>query len=599
MSHVRQRLDLAPWRLAVSLFEIALWFALTAALVHVTWLLFRSFITGGVISAGLHTAWIAPGSYALLTFGAVALPVLVLFVWPAPIVWSAGVFSVAAVSLISALLLVRQLHPVAALFLALGLAARWAHAWRTPGTRPAFVRRTNLALMVLVAAGTAAAWLGPPMREASIERALPPAAVDAPNVLLIVLDTVRAKNLSLHGYHRPTTPRLDRWAREGTVFDYAIAPAPWTLPSHASFFTGISPTLLSARFLHKLDGDEPRLAEVLQQRGYVTAGFSGNNAYGTAEAGLGRGFQHYVSHRASAGQLTTFANLFRTRLWEELVGSRRLRGVLRAFWHFNLTTPYIVHGESFLGAPELRAQTLEWLAAHRERPFFVFLNLFDAHTQGRAPRHPILKFADGRQKVDRYDSAIAMIDEEIETVLESLRRDGRLDRTIVILTSDHGEQYGEHGLQEHANSLYLPLLHVPFVVRYPSKVPAGVRIGDTVSLVNMAATILDLAGAHGALPGRSLLEASRQGTAEPQLSDVERATSVTVEGPTQRGPIRSLIDDRWHYIRNGDGAEELYAYRADAAENTDLAKVADQAEVIKSMREALARMPPGYEHSLQ
>jgi len=238
---------------------------------------------------------------------------------------------------------------------------------------------------------------------------------------------------------------------------------------------------------------------------------------------------------------------------------------------------------------------LRWLEQHEGRPFFVFMNFFDAHEEW-APPDQIRRFADRPKAIDRYEAAIAYQDQEVATLLDTLRARGLLDRTIVVLTSDHGEQYGEHGLTNHGNSLYLTLLHVPLVIRYPALVPTGAGVGEVVSVVDLPATILSLAGAPAVLPGRSLADAWHGGAPRgPVLADVERAISETVVGPTSRGAMRSLVDSQWHYIRNGDGVEELYAYRSDPEERTNLAGLPAHAGILASMREALARMPPGYE----
>lgn len=579
-----------------SMVEIALCFALVTAAVHLAFLLFRTLVLGRVASTGIHLLWITPASYTLLCGGIVWGGALAAMVWPHPFIRSATFFALAATSVFSVLLLVKQIHPYASLALAVGIAARWARASREMTAPRRWLRTTNVVLVTLVGLGTLAAWIAPPLRESLIERRLPPAAPNAPNVLLIVLDTVRARNLGLYGYARPTTPHLERWAREGTIFDYAIAPAPWTLPTHASLFTGMPPTLLSARFTQRLD-DAARLPEVLQRRGYVTAGFSGNNAYGTSEAGLARGFQFYLSHRSTPGDILRVAMPLQTALWKSVVTSRSPRRMLRALRRFDLRTPYITRGEPHLTATELRTRAVSWLDQHRGRPFFMFVNFFDAHTQERPPRpDQIRRFADSPQPIDRYDSAIAYADEEVEALMSALRSRGLLDRTIVALTSDHGEHHGERGLREHANSLYLDLLHVPLVIRYPGAVPAGSRVSTPVSLVDLPATLLALAGAGGALPGRPLLGAAHDGVASgPVLSDVERAVAMTVPGPTQRGAMRSLVDAQWHYIRNGDGIEELYAYRVDPEERRNLADTPGHAAVLESMRTALAGMPRGYE----
>jgi arylsulfatase A-like enzyme len=178
---------------------------------------------------------------------------------------------------------------------------------------------------------------------------------------------------------------------------------------------------------------------------------------------------------------------------------------------------------------------------------------------------------------DAYDEAIAYLDSELDALFGALASTPRLSNTIVIITSDHGEQFGEHRLLDHANSVYLSLLHVPLVIVGPG-VPAGQRTPEPVSLRDIAATILDAAGVTGTtLPGQSLLShaaASDTDSVSLLLAEVER----TVKGafpwwfPAQRGRVKSLISRDWQYIRNlADGREELFDLRADPFGLTDVA----------------------------
>src|SRR5262249_37940885 len=145
---------------------------------------------------------------------------------------------------------------------------------------------------------------------------LPPAPRGAPNVLLITLDTVRAKNLSLYGYGRHTAPQLERWAKRGGTFDRALATAPWTLPSHASMFTRRHPhpprrprPPRSAGWPTPLDSPSPPLAEVLASHGYATAGFVANRYYAGFDSGLGRGFARYEDYRLTPGEFVNTSTL--------------------------------------------------------------------------------------------------------------------------------------------------------------------------------------------------------------------------------------------------------------------------------------------------
>jgi arylsulfatase A-like enzyme len=150
------------------------------------------------------------------------------------------------------------------------------------------------ALAVIAIAGGALGW--PRWVESRAIAALPAPPAGAPNVLLIVLDTVRARSLGLYGYERATSPNLDRFAKNGVVFSHAFSASPWTLPSHGAMFTGRLPHELSGGWMTPIDGTYPTLAEALSSVGYLTAGFIANTTYCPAEFGLARGFSHYEDH---------------------------------------------------------------------------------------------------------------------------------------------------------------------------------------------------------------------------------------------------------------------------------------------------------------
>ena len=218
-------------------------------------------------------------------------------------------------------------------------------------------------------------------REAS--RPLPPG--DSPNVLLIVLDTVRADRLSLYGYRRPTSPTLERLAKRGIRFDEARATAPWTLPSHASMFTGRWPHELDVDWYTPLGTKFPTLAEYLGSRGYATAGFVANVHYCSYEFGLDRGFTHYEDYVLEP----------LTPLRMCCLGDLALKGVAHVGWTLSSSlgaSPFLPRKDSAFwrilatdpkkDAGSINREFLDWLSHRREpaRPFFAFLNYFDAHS---------------------------------------------------------------------------------------------------------------------------------------------------------------------------------------------------------------------------
>ena len=213
------------------------------------------------------------------------------------------------------------------------------------------------------------------------ESGRPSPSAAAPNVLLIVLDTVRADHLSLYGYDRPTTPALERWARRGILFSEARATAPWTLASHASLFTGRWPHELGVRWMTPLGTTAPTLAEHFGSRGYATAGFVANLIYCSYDTGLDRGFTHYEDYVLERLMALRTASLIDQAVTE----LSALSGLVDAGPFRSLRAAI---GRSFFpreqrkDAGAINREFVGWLSQRPEpaRPFFAFLNYMDAHS---------------------------------------------------------------------------------------------------------------------------------------------------------------------------------------------------------------------------
>ena len=497
----------------------------------------------------------------------------------------------AFIAILGPILAFPRLHPVAGLVLALGIAAVAGRGLaRVPRPRRR-AERALVPLLTLLGIAFASVRGGEWLRERGALAGLPPAvASGSPSVLLLILDTVRAKSLGLYGYDLPTTPRLE--ALEGAVvFDRAWATAPWTLPSHVGFFTGLYPYETEADWLAPLGPEPLTLAEYLASRGYVTGGFVGNLIYATWETGLQRGFARYEDYPVSAAMVANSA-------WIPRRITRRVTGWLGR-------DRFLVHKT----AEDINQDVLGWVDRHSERPFFAFVNYMDAHAPYVPPDSLYDRFGPRRTwrargdlmfkddwteaelEAERaaYDATIAYLDEQVARLLAGLAERGRLDHTLVIVASDHGEQLGEHGLVDHGNSLYRPLLHVPLVVRPPAGGGPQRRIASPVSLRDVPATVADVLGDPGGpFPGVSLRglwtdgapgdsaggagDVTRGGddAASVVLAEVSRGIRMEEGQPAAVGDMRSLVFEAHHYILNGDGREELYAL-ADSSETTDLA----------------------------
>jgi len=290
----------------------------------------------------------------------------------------------------------------------------------------------------------------------------------APGVILISVDTLRADHLPAYGYRDLATPAIDQFAVGSIVFEQAISPAPLTLPSHASLLTGTLPIYHGVRdnsgFV--LPPDQVTLPEVLKGQGFDTGAFVGAFVL-DSRFGLAQGFDYYYDH-FQTDTLDTVALQ---------VSERRAAEVLR------------------------EART--WIAGRdRDHPFFAFIHLFDPHAPYDAPA-PFQ--APGRLP---YDAEIAYIDDQLSRFWAYLKQEGVFDKSLIVLTSDHGEGLGQHGESTHGMFLYDATLHVPLMVKPPGWKETGKRVRDQVRLIDVPATILDLlrVTAPPQVQGRSLVE---------------------------------------------------------------------------------------------
>jgi arylsulfatase A-like enzyme len=595
---------------------IALCFAVLAAWLELVVLAFRKYVSGRpsfganqklALLADYRIFWTVPLAEAL-TFLALALPfALAALLWPGRRTYLAAIALGSFLLVSSVLLNITGLHLGAVLALAAGLSVATA---RLANERPvAFDRALRVALpamLVAVAVSSLASSGWRLLRERRMVAALTAASPDLPNVLLIILDTVRAFNLSTWGYERETTPNLTRIAKTGVQFSRAYATAPWTLPSHASMFTGRFPRQLNVDFKTALDDRWPTLAEAMRERGYLTAGFVGNVGYCLAESGLARGFAHYEDVVVSWGLVAQNSAI--TRL---LMARSRLGRFVR-----------LREDPINKNADRVNADFLRWHGAQAGRPFFAFLNYYDAHRPYLAPAEFASRFVAQRRDVDRvlrvsksklppdagralvnaYDGSLTYLDDRIGRLFDELERRGALRNTIVVITSDHGEQFGEHALFYHANSLYTQLLHVPLLVLGPDHVPDGVRVDTPVSLADLSATVLDLVdGRTAPFPGQSFARRWQGGdsTQAPHVLGAElgRNAQLLEEFAPKAADIRSVIVGPMHYIKSGKGwlteqREELFDLVQDPREEHDLITMSPPHPMLARLRVALDSLLP-------
>jgi arylsulfatase A-like enzyme len=576
---------------------LATWFGLVAGLLDVLAVHLKRdvFHAGPYYEQGRHFHWVVP----LAHLAVVMLPGLVLaglrglrpaWISPRLAAWSLGSLALWGP------LLRAPVHGAAGLLLAAGLARVLSGPLtsRSPRTRR-FVRFSAGGLLVLVVVVAAGSIGWERLAKSRTLARLPAPPRGAKNVLLLVMDTVRARSLGLYGYSRDTTPNLARWARRGVRFDWAVASAPWTFPSHCTILTGQWPSMLNVLWQPTLDAPYPTLAEFLSSRGYETAGFVGNTKFCSYESRMNRGFLHYEDYPLTP--------------WGVLASIPSGRWLLA--WGLALGDSYETKWIDLQSrdARGLHRALRDWIANRhgRGRPFFAFLNYMDAHepfvpppsgVPAIAPRPKsardykmlmdywhadklALPKSDVRMARDSYDLCIAALDQQIGSLLDELDRQGLLRDTLVIVTADHGEEFGEHGVYTHGFSVYATEIHVPLLVIDPTA-PQGRSVSRPVSLRDLPATVVDLLGVGPApFPGKSLAEHWRTaaGTASLPVSDPRSEVDIPREvgrdrgyGPRQRGFTMSFVADVLHYFVGVEGQEELYDVSIDPAEVRNLAK---------------------------
>jgi arylsulfatase A-like enzyme len=605
---------------------VAAWIGLVAGLIDLGLMVGNRLIDGDFYRLGSDFVWMIPLGVATLTLLPSAL--LILLAWLLRRYVRLGI-AVGLSAFVGALELCARL-PLelwASLLLSAGLAVQCA---RLAGGRMQgflkLVRHTIpvfIGMLLLAVGGTIGvrSWT-----EHRATRSLPPASPGARNILLIVWDTVRAANLGLYGYARQTTPNLERLARRGVRFDLAFATSSWTLPSHASLFTGRWPHEVGVDWKRPLADGSPTLAEYLSSHGYDTSGFVANLDYCSSETGLARGFAHYEDYPLDPyDTFTRYLGLGRRlevapwvcileRLAEKVLG-RSPELVPRASEHAKR------------GA-DVDHSFLRWLSWQRprRRPFFAFLNYNDAHTPYQVPDRSTAAFGvrpatcsdrltllrwnvvekanlsehDVRMAVDVYDDAILYLDRRLGGLLEELTRRGVLDDTLIIVAADHGEHLGDHLLFFHGCSLYRQLVQVPLVIVDQQRVPAGRSVPDPVSLRDVPATVAALLKFTGKspFPGQSLerfwapIAGADRPVADPLLLETGKPLVLTNQGrePAAKGAMTSLILGERHYIRLGDGSEELYSLSSDPEERFNLAGAFWAREDLQRCRDRLTAM---------
>jgi len=437
--------------------------------------------------------------------------------------------------------------------------------------------------------------------------------IDKPNIILIVMDAVRVDHLSCYGYTRKTSPNIDGLAKEGILFENAFSTAAWSYPSHASIFTGKYPsfhrTLGKDVRLHK---ENTTIAEVLSREGYQTIGVSSNNLLSPIN-GFDKGFQKYF--------------VFDLHYEETKLIFKNIKQCPRDFIR---TLVYGLDGYTYRNLEKIKYFLKKRI---KRKPFFLFTNFYNCHTPYNPPRpfkkrfcklfdriplsvmelifykifgHPGGKIpgfdirklnmvSDENNQISFmerefdmseeeweivkswYDGEILYLDCVIGELVDFLKREGVFENTVFIITSDHGENFGEHGLVGHQFCLYDTLIHVPLIIVYPDVIPRGVKISSLVSHIDIFPTILDLLGIKGyrrGIQGESLLPFRDRKIhdfvcaecGEFRISHLHPKLKVYERG------YKCLRTESFKYIISADRQEELYNIKKDPHEEINIAE---------------------------
>jgi arylsulfatase A-like enzyme len=370
------------------------------------------------------------------------------------------------------------------------------------------------------------------------------------NVLLYVVDTLRADHLGCYGYSRSTSPQIDKFAAGATVFEAAVAQSSWTRPAVGALLTGMNPPSHWAMSLRdSLRPDAPTLAQSLQASGYRTAAFV-TNFNVSNRWGFDRGFDefHYLPEDERSASVHVGADVVNREALAWLQRHRRANAAQPFFLWMHATDPHAPYNPAEPFAGRFRR-----LAANREVKF------------GQLRDHPERAKADDVvQLIDSYDAEVAFVDQAFGELLKEIERLGLSEDTVIVLTSDHGEEFLEHGGFEHGRTLYQEQLHVPLILRLPQGAGQGVRVASLVRQIDLMPTLLQLLGvpAPAGLEGRSLLEGG------------EQAPGAFAQTSLGYHESRAFVTDGWKVIVNNHKnrpAEEAYHLTADPQEADDRA----------------------------
>ena len=438
------------------------------------------------------------------------------------------------------------------------------------------------------------------------------------NIILVVMDTTRRDHLSCYGYARKTTPNLDALVTESLLFTNAYAPSPWTLPSHASIMTGLYPSTHGAHYnvnasskpaVNLLRQDFVTLAEMLSPYGYRTAGVVGAT-FCHRYFGIAQGFDYYNDDFRTVHHDLQHYDIFH-------ITSKI----------FSLSNYFIRHGyHGIRRASELNEIVFSWLEKNYRYPFFLFINYFDPHWPYAPPSPYDLLFKGKNERLiidnhgsdwnlfakvinnhhtltdeekchllSQYDGEIAYLDYHLGKLVERLKSLNVYDESMIIITADHGESFGEHNLMDHGRALYEELLHIPLIIKYPLSQNISGTCSSPVSLIDIMPSVLSTLDISlpSAMQGKVItgVPADRTVFAEHYRDKLW----IEKFGERFDRDLIAVYSGDFKYIWASNGKHELYNVSEDSQESHNL--IHELPAIVATMDEEIQKRLPLFKAS--
>ncbi len=343
------------------------------------------------------------------------------------------------------------------------------------------------------------------------------------NVILISIDTLRADQLGSYGATKNISPNIDSFAKEGTLFLNAYSQASWTLPSHLSLFTSLYPSVFLRESL-SLSTPSLSIASILGKNGYIVHGVTGGG-YVSSDLGFSHGFN---------------------------AGYRSIAPI-----------------------DEALNETNAWINIHNKDKFFIFFHTYEVHEYGNYGEHG---------KIETYQASIKSMDRYFGSFIEHLKKLNILNKTLIVLTSDHGEEFYEHGRTGHGHSLFNELLHIPLIFRFPGKIPQNIKIPYQVSSIDILPTILDMLKIKKSnlVTGKSLTDFFSGSENKNRMIFSETGNNM----PTVKSShLKTVREDDVKLILNDSGGTgaELYDIENDPGETINLYRKEKESDATKKL----------------